>query len=71
MKHRRFVYEDLTLLKIYTLVVLFLSALNLLFSILFMQVYKLQDITSVAYPTSMFVLMLISIFGSISIIRVE
>ena len=38
---RNFIYSHLTMLKIYSLVVLFLSALNLIFSILFMQVYKL------------------------------
>jgi len=33
---RNFIYSHLTMLKIYSLVVLFLSALNLIFSILFM-----------------------------------
>ena len=71
IKQRAFIYHDLSALKIYTLVVLFLSSLNLLFSVLFMQAYKLQNITSIYFPVSMFVLLLVSIFGNISIIRVE
>lgn len=35
-KQKAFIYQDLSKLKIFTLVVIFLSALNLLFTILFM-----------------------------------
>lgn len=59
------------MLKIYSLVVLFLSALNLIFSILFMQVYKLQNIANLSFPVTMFALCLLCIFGTISIVRVE
>lgn len=59
------------MLKIYSLVVLFLSALNLIFSLLFMHVYKLQNIANLSFPVTMFILCLLCIFGTISIIRVE
>jgi len=70
-KQKAFVYADLSKLKIYTLIVIFLSALNTLFSVLFMQAYKLQNITSLFYTFSMLGLLLTAIFGQISIIRVE
>lgn len=68
---RTFIYSHLTSLKIYSVVVLFLSSLNFIFALLFMKVYKLQNVANLSFPVTMFFVCLLSIFGTISIIRVE
>ena len=70
-KSKAFVYQDLSRLKIYTLAILFLSASNLLFTLFIMHYYKLQNITTYYFPVAMVSLLLVSIFGQISVIRVE
>ena len=70
-KSKAFVYQDLSRLKIYTLAILFLSASNLLFTLFIMHYYKLQNITTYYFPVAMVTLLLVSIFGQISVIRVE
>lgn len=70
-KEREFVYQDLSRLKIYALAVIFLSALILVCSFLVVKIYKLQNITSFFFNTSILIMFLISIFGQISIVRVE
>ena len=48
-----------------------MSALNFLFCLLFIYSYKLQNVTTYFFPISMLFNLLISIFGQISVIRVE
>ena len=71
MKEKQFVYADLSSLKIYTLIVIFISALNAVFSILYSNAYKQSNITSGYYSASMIGILLVAIFGQISIVRVE
>jgi hypothetical protein len=70
-KQRAFIFSDISKLKIYTLVATFMSALNFLFCLLFMYSYKLQNVTNYFFPISMLLNLLASIFGQISVIRVE
>ena len=70
-KERQFVYADLSSLKIYTLIVIFISALNALFSIIYAAAYKQSNITNSSYIASMIFVLLVAIFGQISIVRVE
>ena len=62
-KQQDFIYSDLSKLKMFTLVIIFLSLVNLIFAIIFKEAYKLENIVSFCYIMTMILILLNGIFG--------
>ena len=62
-KQQDFIYSDLSKLKMFTLVIIFLSLVNLIFAIIFKEAYKLENIVSACYIMTMVLILLNGIFG--------